>query len=46
MNDCTGFAGWCQTITVPDNPYLAASLVFLSVVVVIRVIRWVLDILP
>lgn len=44
--NCDGFTGWCQVVTLPENPYLLASLVFLSVVVGIRIVRWVLDVLP
>jgi hypothetical protein len=46
MTDCTGFVGYCQMLTVPDNPYLLGAFLFLSIVIVIRIVRWVLDILP
>ena len=46
METCTGFVGFCQTLTVPDNPYLLLSFLFLSVVIVVRIVRWVLDVLP
>ena len=46
MSDCTGFVGLCQTVTVPDNPYLVGAFLFLSVVLAVRIVRWVLDILP
>jgi hypothetical protein len=46
LDGCDGFAGWCQTITVPDNIYLSGALLFLGGVMVVRVIRWILDVLP
>lgn len=33
-------------ITLPDNPYLSIALGFVVVVIVVRIVRWVLDILP
>ena len=46
MTSCDGFIGFCVSPTVPDNVYLLVAFIFLSVVMAIRLVRWVLDILP
>jgi len=35
-----------HTVTLLASPYMGAALGFLSVVVGVRIVRWVLDILP
>lgn len=46
MTSCEGFVGFCVNATVPDNVYLLVAFIFLSVVMAIRLVRWILDILP
>lgn len=35
-----------MTMIFPDNPYIGLALLFMSIVIFIRIVRWVLDILP